>query len=210
MATSNGAKRTLDSAEQEILALYDGMKRSKKFKKDESSDEGNDPEVDPAAVFGDTDSENDDPVFLEGKAGEEEEESEDEDPSPQKAQDTNEVLFFISNCAPMWASRTDFRNCSSQAKIDLNSIFFQNAREEEEEYDDDGRRAINYQIAKNKGLTPKRKKEYRNPRVRHRIKYRKANIRRKGQVRAMRNESGHYGGETSGINKQVVKSVKLK
>ena len=37
-------------------------------------------------------------------------------------------------------------------------------------------------MAKNKGLTPKRKKEYRNPRVKHRLKYRKAKIRRKGQV----------------------------
>ncbi len=42
-----------------------------------------------------------------------------------------------------------------------------------------------FQIAKNKGLTPKRKKELRNPRVKHRMKYRKAKIRRKGQVRKM-------------------------
>jgi U3 small nucleolar RNA-associated protein 3 len=45
-----------------------------------------------------------------------------------------------------------------------------------------GRRAINYQIAKNKGLTPHRQKEQRNPRVKHRMKFRKAKIRRKGQV----------------------------
>lgn len=47
----------------------------------------------------------------------------------------------------------------------------------------DGKRAITYQIAKNKGLTPYRKKELRNPRVKHRNKYRKAKIRRKGAVR---------------------------
>lgn len=46
-----------------------------------------------------------------------------------------------------------------------------------------GKRAITYQIAKNKGLTPHRKKEQRNPRVKHRNKYRKAKIRRKGAVR---------------------------
>lgn len=38
-------------------------------------------------------------------------------------------------------------------------------------------------MAKNKGLTPKRKKIDRNPRVKHREKFRRAKIRRKGQVR---------------------------
>lgn len=50
-------------------------------------------------------------------------------------------------------------------------------KEEEEE-----KRAITYQMAKNRGLTPYRKKELRNPRVKHKIKYRKALIRRKGAV----------------------------
>jgi len=49
----------------------------------------------------------------------------------------------------------------------------------------DEKRGITYQIAKNKGLTPRRKKELRNPRVKNRMKYRKAKIRRKGQVRLM-------------------------
>lgn len=38
------------------------------------------------------------------------------------------------------------------------------------------------QMAKNRGLTPRRKKIDRNPRVKHREKFRRANIRRKGQV----------------------------
>ena len=38
-------------------------------------------------------------------------------------------------------------------------------------------------MSKNKGLTPHRKKDNRNPRVKHRKKYRKALIRRKGKVR---------------------------
>ncbi|GBP69331.1 Something about silencing protein 10 [Eumeta japonica] len=42
------------------------------------------------------------------------------------------------------------------------------------------KREITYQIAKNKGLTPHRKKEQRNPRVKHKLKFRKAKIRRKG------------------------------
>lgn len=47
---------------------------------------------------------------------------------------------------------------------------------------EEAKRAITYQIAKNRGLTPYRKKELRNPRVKHRNKYRKAKIRRKGAV----------------------------
>lgn len=64
----------------------------------------------------------------------------------------------------------------------------EDSEESDEEMEDDGqdveerKRAVTYQIAKNKGTTPYRKKEYRNPRVKHRIKYRKALIRRKGQV----------------------------
>jgi U3 small nucleolar RNA-associated protein 3 len=40
------------------------------------------------------------------------------------------------------------------------------------------KRAINYKIEKNKGLTPHRNKLVRNPRVKHREKYRKALIKR--------------------------------
>lgn len=44
-------------------------------------------------------------------------------------------------------------------------------------------------MAKNKGLTPKRKKIDRNPRVKHREKFRRAKIRRKGQVSTA--DTGH-------------------
>lgn len=54
--------------------------------------------------------------------------------------------------------------------------------------EEEGKRAITYQMAKNRGLTPYRKKELRNPRVKHRNKYRKATIRRRGAVRIMRHE----------------------
>uniref|UniRef100_A0A1A9WWZ2 Sas10 C-terminal domain-containing protein n=1 Tax=Glossina brevipalpis TaxID=37001 RepID=A0A1A9WWZ2_9MUSC len=75
---------------------------------------------------------------------------------------------------------------------------------------DDIRRGITYQMAKNKGLTPHRKKELRNPRVKHRGKYRKALIRRRGAVRTVRNESTRYSGEISGIKATVSKSIKFK
>ncbi|XP_067873508.1 something about silencing protein 10 [Heterodontus francisci] len=73
----------------------------------------------------------------------------------------------------------------------------------------DGKRKITYQIAKNKGLTPRRKKIDRNPRVKHREKFRRAKIRRKGQVREVRKEEHRYGGELSGIHAGVKKSIKL-
>ncbi|XP_053114040.1 something about silencing protein 10 [Hemicordylus capensis] len=74
----------------------------------------------------------------------------------------------------------------------------------------DQKRGATYQIVKNKGLMPKRKKIDRNPRVKHREKFRRAKIRRKGQVREVRREEQRYGGELSGIRAGVKKSVKLK
>ncbi|XP_046617345.1 something about silencing protein 10 [Neodiprion virginianus] len=76
--------------------------------------------------------------------------------------------------------------------------------------DVDGKRAITRQIAKNKGLTPHRRKDLRNPRLKLRNKYRKAKIRRKGAVREVRKEETRYSGETFGINARVKKSIKLK
>ncbi|KAG8039702.1 hypothetical protein G9C98_000431 [Cotesia typhae] len=72
------------------------------------------------------------------------------------------------------------------------------------------KRPITTQIAKNKGLTPYRKKELKNPRVKHRIKFRKAKIRRKGAVREVRKELKRYDGEISGIKASVKKGIKLK
>ncbi|XP_022538171.2 something about silencing protein 10 [Astyanax mexicanus] len=83
-------------------------------------------------------------------------------------------------------------------------------QEEEAEMDGDAKRGITYQMAKNKGLTAKRKKIDRNPRVKHREKYRRAKIRRKGQVREVMREETRYSGELSGIRAGVKKSIKLK
>jgi U3 small nucleolar RNA-associated protein 3 len=82
--------------------------------------------------------------------------------------------------------------------------------EEDEGEEESTKRPINYQIEKNKGLTPKRNKLYRNPRVRHREKYRKALIKRKSIVPKVRTEMKRYSGETTGIRTNVVKGTKLK
>ncbi|KAG7319079.1 hypothetical protein KOW79_017553 [Hemibagrus wyckioides] len=81
---------------------------------------------------------------------------------------------------------------------------------EEEEMDGEAKRGITYQMAKNKGLTPKRKKIDRNPRVKHREKFRRAKIRRKGQVHEVRREETRYSGELSGIRAGIKKGTKLK
>lgn len=73
----------------------------------------------------------------------------------------------------------------------------------------DDRRGITYQMYKNQGLAPKRNKDQRNPRVKHRHKFEKAKIRRKGQVRTLRTETKRYSGEASGINMRVKKGVKI-
>ncbi len=75
--------------------------------------------------------------------------------------------------------------------------------------DDEKRRSITYEMSKNKGLMPKRSKLQRNPRVKHRVKYEKAKIKRKGQIREVRKEVKKYAGEMSGINKRVKKGIKL-
>jgi U3 small nucleolar RNA-associated protein 3 len=61
------------------------------------------------------------------------------------------------------------------------------------------KRGITYEMEKNKGLTVKRKKEYRNPRVRHRNKYARALVKRTSRVPTARNEEQKYTGEPTGI-----------
>lgn len=81
--------------------------------------------------------------------------------------------------------------------------------QEENGDDADERRHITYQIAKNKGLTPYRRKELRNPRVKNKNKYRKAVIRRKGQVRQVYKQTKRYESEKFGINARVKKGIKI-
>ncbi|NXS48688.1 SAS10 protein, partial [Balaeniceps rex] len=88
----------------------------------------------------------------------------------------------------------------------------QDALEEEEVLegeDPNKKRGVTYQMIKNKGLTPRRRKIDRNPRVKHREKFRRAKIRRRGQVREVRRELHRYAGELSGIRAGVKKSRKL-
>lgn len=94
------------------------------------------------------------------------------------------------------------------AKLEQEEL--ENGGDKEEDESSVGKRAINYQIEKNKGLTPKRDKSYRNPRVRNRLKARKALIKRKSIVRNVRTQDKRYSGEATGIRSTVVRAVKIK
>eukprot|EP00123_Amoebidium_parasiticum_P012738 comp21545_c0_seq1/m.30019 comp21545_c0_seq1/g.30019 ORF comp21545_c0_seq1/g.30019 comp21545_c0_seq1/m.30019 type:complete len:588 (-) comp21545_c0_seq1:165-1928(-) len=74
----------------------------------------------------------------------------------------------------------------------------------------ENKRGINWQMSKNKGLTPRRKSN--NPRVKHKMKFDKAVKKRKTVVRqVVPGQAGAvYGGEGTGIKKKLVKSVKIK
>ncbi|KAF1364778.1 hypothetical protein EJ07DRAFT_161759 [Lizonia empirigonia] len=110
-------------------------------------------------------------------------------------------------------------NTKKQAKSDRAAAYAEAAKQgaqviEEEIVGDDGRRQISYQIAKNKGLTPHRKKSVRNPRVKKKEKY-KEKLKKEKSMRPVFDKSkaasGHanYGGELTGIKKGMVRSRKL-
>ena len=82
---------------------------------------------------------------------------------------------------------------------------------EQEEVGPDGKRAITYAIEKNKGLTPKRSKDVRNPRVKKRKKYEEKMKKLSSQRPVYKGGEGRggYGGELTGIKMNLVKSVKL-
>ena len=73
----------------------------------------------------------------------------------------------------------------------------------------DGRRAAPKEIIENRGLAPHRPKANRNPRLKRRLMYRKAVIRRKGQVRdtvPQGTDKVNYGGEVTGIRAKISRS----
>lgn len=77
---------------------------------------------------------------------------------------------------------------------------------------EDGRRAASREIVQNRGLAPRKPKNNRNPRVKKRDKFRRAIIRRKGQVRDTVNvntDRFNYGGEATGIRAQISRSRRV-
>ena len=82
---------------------------------------------------------------------------------------------------------------------------------ETEQVGADGKRKITYAIEKNKGLTPRRKKEVRNPRVKKKMRY-EAKMKKLGSMKPTWKGGegrGGYKGELTGIKTNIVKSTKL-
>ncbi|KAJ2614109.1 something about silencing protein 10 [Coemansia sp. RSA 1365] len=73
----------------------------------------------------------------------------------------------------------------------------------------DAKRSVNYQILKNKGMVPRRTKEQRNPRVKRRKRYEKAQKKLNSSVTQVRALEGNYGGEATGIKSGLARSTRF-
>lgn len=137
--------------------------------------------------------------------------SADEGPAPRNEDYADEDGYY-----DMIAARSDKKK---QTKLDRAAAYALAAKEgaqvvEEEIIGDDGRRMISYQISKNKGLTPHRKKSVRNPRVKKKEKYKEKLKKEKSMKPVFDSKtaakgSANYGGELTGIKKGLVRSRKL-
>lgn len=81
-----------------------------------------------------------------------------------------------------------------------------------QDHNESAPRPASYNIVKNKGLTPSRSKEQRNPRVKQRNRYEKA-VKKLSSARGGRlssDTSKPYAGETTGIRTNLTKSVRFK
>jgi U3 small nucleolar RNA-associated protein 3 len=138
-------------------------------------------------------------------------ESDEEDRKQAKAlreegDDADEYLDLIS-------SRS---KAKKESKIEAAEAYAKAAKEGGEVYQvevvgEDGKRKISYQIEKNKGLTPHRKKDVRNPRVKKRKAYeeKKKKLGSMKQIWKGGEGKGGYKGELTGIKTGLVRGVKL-
>jgi U3 small nucleolar RNA-associated protein 3 len=143
--------------------------------------------------------------------GEADDDSGDESPAPRNEDYEDEEGYY-----DMIAARS---TAKKQSKIERATAYAEAAKQnatvvEEEVIGDDGRRMISYQISKNKGLTPHRKKSVRNPRVKKKEKYKEKQKKLKSMMPVFdskKKQAGgaNYGGELTGIKSGLVRSRKL-
>ncbi|KAJ5682223.1 hypothetical protein N7462_005388 [Penicillium macrosclerotiorum] len=113
----------------------------------------------------------------------------------------------------MVAARSKQRKDDKKARADAHAAAAREGGrvEIQEAIGPDGKRAITYQIEKNKGLMQKRNKDSRNPRVKKRKKFEEKK-KKLGSIRQIYKGGegrGGYGGELTGIKKNLVKSTKF-
>ncbi|KAF8986285.1 hypothetical protein BGZ46_006907 [Entomortierella lignicola] len=103
----------------------------------------------------------------------------------------------------------DAKEAKKAARKALSENLEKSTSFEDTSIDPNDKRSISWQILKNKGLTPHRKKEQRNPRVKHRNKYEAAKKKIKSVKRVFTRLEGAYGGEKTGIKTGLARSVKF-
>ena len=124
---------------------------------------------------------------------------------PADAEDGDYYDLVAIRTAKKKADKAAFAEAQKQAALQGGQVI------QEETVGPDGKRKISYAIEKNKGLTPHRKKEVRNPRVKKRKKYDEKK-KKLGSIKPVYKGGegrGGYGGELTGIKKGLVKSTKL-
>nr|CAG8532940.1 4987_t:CDS:10 [Entrophospora candida] len=139
----------------------------------------------------------------------------DEVDAEDKIQRKKSLRYHVSKIDQKLAKREKAIKLSGDTKKVEKKLQYNQQKEENKivSYEDDTlpngtKRKINYQIYKNKGLMPHRKKEQRNPRVKHRNKYVKAKKKIKSIKPGVIKQKGFYGGESTGINAGISRSVR--
>lgn len=134
------------------------------------------------------------------------------DDSSGDEQTAKEVRDGEDEYYDMIAQRTNAKKDDKAARKEaLAAASIRDRVVEVETVGEDGKRKINYQIEKNKGLAPRRKKDVRNPRVKKRKKY-DEKLKKLKSMKAVYQGGegpGGYQGETTGIKTGLIKSVKL-
>lgn len=129
-----------------------------------------------------------------------------------RADDPDEEGYYYDMVSARTQQKKDERKASAEAHAQAAKEGGQAYVEEEVlVVGPDGKRAITYAMAKNKGLAPRRKKEVRNPRVKKKIRY-EQKLKKLGSIRQVYKGGegrGGYGGELTGIKTNVLKGVKL-
>jgi hypothetical protein len=99
------------------------------------------------------------------------------------------------------------RDDNRKQKYDKNPNARRKSVQVEVNDEDGGKRSISQRMEVNRGLSMQRKKDI--ARVKHKKKFKNAEKKRAGMTRTIRKEDKRYGGETSGINSNVIRSTKL-